>query len=508
MKNRLQQWGATLLVFGLASLGLPMVGVQLRIFNLFGQYQKEAAIGAIAIGAVMWLIGAASRGGTASAAATPVAPAAAANPGMPPPVPSPRTCPKCGAAAAAGDRFCMSCGSALPQPATMPPPVPVATPPAVAKPKSHFALGCLAIIVLLLGGIAWFFFGPSKQLTAGGRQPPALPTAVAGTMTEFPVDPEPKNPMQPTSVVSQTFNNPGLTTGSTPSLQAPKETLPPGLSGGNIAQVAQGMTSTTYRDPSSAGAPVNVHVLGGANVNQAGSIAQGIAQSTGGTLQGVRVQSPRGQTYDGYSMQTATVMVYVLVNRPASTIIIMYTPQPDGFVAIRRLASSVGNGQGLAAYPQLINTYGALPASPPPGYVVTTVRTFTGGELRAALTQNEAELGKEATQALQKAFEAFQMFIPEEGTMAVYNNSFRQEKGVLVGRYSNARKAAVCWRVLAWTVGWTMKKTTVSGMDGLTFKDSNTGVIILRKGPFLAMAMVPGNAAETELLDLAGGIQL
>src|SRR5919109_2475793 len=108
MNTKLKQWGATLVVFGAASLGLPMAGVQLRIFNLFGQHQTAAGVAAIAVGAVMWLIGAGARGfGSAN-----VSPAAAAAPaaGTPPPVPVQRSCPKCGAAASPGDRFCMSCG--------------------------------------------------------------------------------------------------------------------------------------------------------------------------------------------------------------------------------------------------------------------------------------------------------------------------------------------------------------------------------------------------------------
>src|SRR4029077_9265205 len=107
MNTKLQQWGLTLVVFGAASLGLPMVGVQLRIFNLFGQNQKAAGVAAIVVGGVMWLIGAGSRGLAGSSARTASPAVAAATAGVPPPVSGNRTCPKCGATATPGDRFCM-----------------------------------------------------------------------------------------------------------------------------------------------------------------------------------------------------------------------------------------------------------------------------------------------------------------------------------------------------------------------------------------------------------------
>ena len=508
MEN-LKKWGATLLVFGAASLVLPFLGIQLRIFNLFGPGQKVAGIAAIVVGGVLWMIAAAKGGSARSMNATGGPPPVPPSPGVaaaPPPIPVSSACPKCGAKAGPADRFCMECGTALPAPAVA---TPAAAAPAVATaatPKSKAKIGCLIFLLLLFGGVAWFFFGPSKSYQPSARNEPALPPHMAGTLTEFPVDPQAKDPLQPTNVVSQNFGSGGASGGQT--IQTPAETLPPGLNSNTIPQVASGMTSTTYRGPDPSSAPVNVHVLGGANVAQGSSIAQGIAQSAGGSLQGVRVQSPQGQTYDGYSVQTTTIMVYVLINRPARIIIILYTPQAQGFPAIKRLASSVGNGRGLREYPQLVDTYGALPENPPPGYVITSLRTFSGSELRTTLMQGEAQIGKEAAAALGRILEVVRLLIPERGTMALYGNARREEKGVLVGSYGTGRKAAVAWRALAWTVGWGMKKSNTAGMEGLIMEDKTARIMIFHKGPFLAMAKVPGTASEQELLDLARTVQL
>ena len=45
--------GTFLLMAGLASFVLPFVGLQLKIFNAFGEYQTMAGIVAIVLGGVM-----------------------------------------------------------------------------------------------------------------------------------------------------------------------------------------------------------------------------------------------------------------------------------------------------------------------------------------------------------------------------------------------------------------------------------------------------------------------
>ena len=512
MNLKLKQWGATLVVFGGASLVLPLLGIQLRIFNLFGPNQKAVGVAAIVVGGALWLIGIGAKGFGKGASAT-SAPAGSTGSGVPPPIPGISTaptssiCPKCGAKASPTDRFCMECGGPLSPPVVPTPATPVSVGTA-AKPKSKAKIGCLIFVVLFLGLLAWFFFAPSKSSTSTARTEPALPSHMAGTLTEFPVDPQAKDPLQPTSVVSQNFSSGTSSGASNPPLQTPADTLPPGVNSSAIPQVATGMTSATYRDPNSGSAPVNVHVLGGANVAAGSSIAQGIAQSAGGSMQGVRVQSPQGQTYDGYSVQTTTIMVYILINRPARNIIILYTPQAQGFPAIKRLASSVGNGRGLRDYPQLVDTYGALPANPPPGYVITSLRTFSGGDLRTTLMQGEAQMGKEAVAAVGRILEVVRLLIPERGTMALYSNARGEEKGVVIGSYGNGRKAAVAWRALAWTVGWGMKKSTTPGLDGLVMDDRSARIMLFHKGPYLGMVKVPGGASEQELGELARMVQL
>ena len=49
--------GTFLLIAGLASFVLPLVGLQLRIFNVFGESQTMAGVGAVVLGAVLLVAG-------------------------------------------------------------------------------------------------------------------------------------------------------------------------------------------------------------------------------------------------------------------------------------------------------------------------------------------------------------------------------------------------------------------------------------------------------------------
>ena len=49
----MKQIGSFLLIAGLASFVLPVVGLQLKIFNAFGENQTMAGVGAIVLGGVL-----------------------------------------------------------------------------------------------------------------------------------------------------------------------------------------------------------------------------------------------------------------------------------------------------------------------------------------------------------------------------------------------------------------------------------------------------------------------
>ncbi|MDZ4403180.1 zinc ribbon domain-containing protein [Prosthecobacter sp.] len=507
MSTKLKQWGAVFIAYGVIALVLPSVtGMQLKIFNVFGENSTAAAIAAIVIGGVMWLIGMGSGGQTAVAGQA----MADAAPAPPPPLPNvhmaavPRLCPKCGAPATPADNFCMQCGTPV-APAAQPQITPAAPPPAPATKKGGggcFKIGCLGLVVLIVAVVGLLFFGGGMgTYTAPPRNAPSVPPRMAGTLTEFPVDPAATNRMEPTSVVSQSFEP-----GASSSVAAQPNTLPPGLNTSSIPQSATTMTSTTYRsDPSST--PVNVHVLQSNNPNVAGQWAQGVAQSSGGQLQGTRLQSPQGQTYQGWSVRSATILVYILVNSNTGNIVILYTPQPAGFEATQRLAGSVGNGRGIIDYPQVVDTFGALPAYPPPGYNMTNMANFNGSELTSSLTQAQSGMDPQMVRALGQILQLIRMLIPERGTLAQYRNAQGQEKGLLIGNYGSMRKASIAYRVLSWTFGLAMKSSRAAGFEALTFSDSGGKAMIFQKGPYIGLTVVPGTSPDSDLADFARSVQ-
>src|ERR1043166_8292023 len=138
---------------------------------------------------------------------------------------------------------------------------------------------------------------------------------------------------------------------------------------------------------------------------------------------------------------------------------------------------------------------------------MTGMRGFTGGELQSGMGQLEAQLGKDSAAALSKVLQAVRILIPERGTMAMYQNPQRQEKGVLIGSYGSPRKARTAWRALAWTFGQGMKKDNSLGFDGLITTDSQARMMLFQKGPYIGMAKVPAAASEQELLDLVRSLQ-
>jgi hypothetical protein len=203
MKRRLQQWGAVLVVMGGASLILPSLGMQLRIFNLFGGGSPALSIAMIVVGAVLWLIGAASDlpapgGGPKTQPGTG---------SVPPPIP-PRSisnCPKCGGKVSPGDRFCMECGNPLVQAARTPPPV-SAVSAAPKQVRSHFGRVLLIGAVVVIGAIAvWLAMFPFFKLPSSIADWQSIFSKIAATPKSTPTALRSPPTPQPTPSLAPTL---------------------------------------------------------------------------------------------------------------------------------------------------------------------------------------------------------------------------------------------------------------------------------------------------------------
>jgi hypothetical protein len=119
------QWGVILLFLGIGSFILPLIGMQFRLLNIFGDDPAASAIVFIIAGAILVAIGKARQRGPRAVAPSQAAPQAPAVPQTPSPgpavpaIPQPlsaagsRFCANCGAAVKPGAKFCASCGQAV-----------------------------------------------------------------------------------------------------------------------------------------------------------------------------------------------------------------------------------------------------------------------------------------------------------------------------------------------------------------------------------------------------------
>ncbi len=565
MNMKLKQWGATLIFFGIGSFVLPLVGMQFRIFNLFGAAQPIVAGGAIVVGGILLLVG---RGGGAAApsAAKPASAKAApakASPPSPPPPPkpaysaapgpyaadafcgscgqrlkpddvfcggcgapapastagpgvayskSPAACPICGQPECVGKEFCGNTGQRIGSPAAaaftpsaaQPAAMPAAAP--IAERKRFWSLGRVALLlfcILLLAGVGYFVVSSGLFHTAAQRVPPALPKAMAGTLTEFPVDTATSNPVKPTNVSIQALGK-----GAAPP-ELPPNSLPPGLTPAMLPGVGTSITSAVYKgNPQDPG--VNVHVVDvDGDPAQATQQLAGTIESSaqGATATGVRVQSPTGADYTGVRIRTPQIEVYVLGKTAGSVVIVIYAPDPAVMATAERLAGNVGNAGGLNDYPGVTDSVGSLPATLPAGLELVELRTYSAADLGLSPQQIGQSLGGQLGDSGELASQA-QRFMPETLVAARYRDARRKEFNVLVGEYGNTLAAWRTWSLLRWTAGLTgMTSIPVGDASGLTITQGGQEYVVFQTGSHLAVLAGPDEPAGTRVLQLAQALQ-
>lgn len=185
----MQKIGLFLIVLGVGSFVLPLMGIQFRLIQAFGE---TPAVGAAFVGVgsllyfIGWIVGRGSTAATPPGAAhapalprasgrpIPIDPAVASTPhpgGQPMPQPPPiaedrfgQRCPRCGSPESIYARFCGSCGQTLAGAAPMSP-VPT-------RPKSSAAMWLMIIAVIALGGAGWWVWKHRAPV------PAAVPTPV------------------------------------------------------------------------------------------------------------------------------------------------------------------------------------------------------------------------------------------------------------------------------------------------------------------------------------------
>jgi len=121
----MKQWGLYLIVIGLGSFVLPLLGLQFGLINIFGEEnQTLAALGITGLGAILYVVGSiqervAPGREVRTSVASPQQERFAPSPTVAPEATAGAAagrCAECGASSHAGDRFCRECGAQVAEP--------------------------------------------------------------------------------------------------------------------------------------------------------------------------------------------------------------------------------------------------------------------------------------------------------------------------------------------------------------------------------------------------------
>lgn len=429
----------------------------------------------------------------------PTVPGAAAAVAPEPPV-LPHFCPTCGAATDPDERFCGGCGTDLH--AALAASAPQAPAPAAAPAEVRRSMAASVAIlatVALTAGAAYIFWNYGGH-ASGKRETPAMPPALAGTLTEFPIDTEPMHPLMPDAVVTQQVSG--------GSLRVPASWLPPGA-GPAIANRARAVTATTYRTHSPE-PPVSVMVLStapGDAVEAAREIASGVTQASGAKESGIQVKSPSGQFYNGFRLVTDKQSTYVLARAGAPNVVVVHAVTPGQAATAERLAANVGNGAGLGAFPALQNTLWTLPARVPAGFELQEARTLPASELTAIDAQLEdaaRQLGPEAQQWAGRLHRV----LPDQLVMARYQDGKKQNWGIIRGEYASSGRAMTIWTALRGLLALTHTEALpIKGATGRITDVDRRRLLIFRTAASLVLTFAPSGASSDQMRQLAQGVQ-
>lgn len=434
-----------------------------------------------------------------------------------------QTCPACRAAAPTGDTFCGECGKPLPT-ATGPRPASSQMP---AGRLAALAAAMIALIASLAGGGGWIFMGRALAYTPPARKPPAMPSRLAGSMTEFPVDTDPRAPTRPGSVVAQSLEPSG--SGAAPSVQVPQKWLPPGLKRESLPRRARTVTAATYRARRT-DKPVTVAVLGGVPGGATGqptrrkkpkassretprevggAIAGEVAAAAGAKPSGVRVQNPEGEIYLGWRIRSAQVTVYILDKQGADFIIIVYAPDPAAAPVAERLASNVGNGEGLNDDPAIQGSLWSLPASPPSGLVLQETHTLASDDLGLSEAELQRASGEAQTEEARRMVASVRQLAPERLTLAHYTDRSGRDWGVLEGDYGSPRRAWCTWVMARWALSLTRTpRVPLRGTDGWVVDIESGRLLLFQRGPYLVVLVAPARSPLEQLSAFGNSFQI
>jgi hypothetical protein len=364
-------------------------------------------------------------------------------------------------------------------------------------------VGCLIIIglVVVALGAGGIYVWRRTSYTPPVRKAPDIPQRAAGTMTEFPVDNDPKAPAKPSSVQTESLSDANAKSGNSSSAK-----LPPGIDRSKLSKGATTMTSSTYKPQpktsqpaSSSKSEIYICVLT-AMPNQrdfGDGLATSVVQATNGIKTGVKVQSPKGATYTGSKIRSPQANVYVLKKQGSDVVILIYGSDPSTQEVVDRLAQNVGNGEGLIDYPEIKESLWTLPATTPSDLTLQEIATLSGAQI-----ENSIGSGGDLPSEMRP-------FIPDHLTSARYTDSGQKEWVALNLEYSSSFQAWRTWLLTRGALGLGgAQTTTVRDVDALYLDQEGKRIMIFQKGPYLIFLSGPSGSSVDRFVALGNQIQV
>jgi hypothetical protein len=448
-------------------------------------------------------------------------------------------CQTCGAYLAPGEQFCGDCGTRVvppqqqqqyyqpppqpphaqgwpPQGGPQTPPYQQPMPPGMMMPpqpvpaKSGGGGGVMTAVFVVLGiamlGGAWWFFSSmsgGRGIGGGGGSKAGMgdiPKRMAGVMKEFPVDSSAKTPARPAGVISHDLR---ANRASAAKKSMPAGWLPPGVTVPAIAPYTETITTARYKSPEAPGS-VYVSVMQTEQELDFTTLETAVAQGSSGANPpvGAHVDSPSGEGYDGVHMSAGGSDVYVLhdVSPHSHIVILVFSPASDTKEVSARLASSVGNGNGLADYPETQDSLAALPPEPD-GMTLEGVMDYDASQFFSEPGIQQAMGGATIPADVQSQVK---QFIPDRVTVAQYRDRARNEYTALAGDYGGRAKSWWIWGMIRSVSAVGGAATATAGDNsGLTFVDGQNRVWLHRSGSKIILLTAAASAPAANLNALA-----
>jgi hypothetical protein len=388
------------------------------------------------------------------------------------------------------------------------------------KRRSPILLGCLVflgliVVVVAIGGI---YLWRRSVYTAPERSAPAVPERAAGTMTEFPVDNDPSEPMTPESVQTEALGGTIAKTSTSTSSSTSTTKLPPGVDRSQLSKGATSMTTSVYRPkratPASSTSTLSskdeayVCVLTAMpdQPNFGDGLANSIVKASGGQETGVRITSAAGAVYVGSKIQAAESIVYVLTKQGADIVILIYTYDPSNSAAVDRLAKNVGNGQGLLDYPEVKASLWTLPSTTLSGLTLVEINTITGAQIENSIASSSSSSNNDE---VKKILSQMRPFIPDRLTGARYLDTNRGEWVTLTFEYGSTFAAWRTWLLARSALGLGgAESTDVREVNGVIMTQEGMRILVFQKGPYLIFVSSPSSAPKDRLVALGNQFQV